>query len=282
MDGEPVFPADLEREIFETTALMHPGEIPTLLRVARRVFVWIEPLLYTVIRISDSEATTAMVHTLRKAMTSKPPSFFHAVRHIILESSEFTVDILPPETAQQLLVLCTRLESFGASYWHTSPALLPILAKLRVQRLSIMLQELFGAAAIQMSDPIFHSVTHLCLLGFDCHLEAALKQVPKLTMLTHLCLEYDYPCHGLPPELAWVLGACPRLMILLIQWHSSNGYQFQPPNLYDVRFVTRIYADYWGECEAGAKGHPDFWSEAEDFITRKRNGEIAATRYWLN
>jgi hypothetical protein len=36
----PAFPLELEREIFETTALLHPTEIPTLLRVARRVLIW--------------------------------------------------------------------------------------------------------------------------------------------------------------------------------------------------------------------------------------------------
>jgi hypothetical protein len=37
---EPTFPPEIEREIFEAMAFMHPGEIPTLLRVARRVLIW--------------------------------------------------------------------------------------------------------------------------------------------------------------------------------------------------------------------------------------------------
>jgi hypothetical protein len=40
MAPEPVFPFDLEREVFETTALMYPATIPTLLRVARRILTW--------------------------------------------------------------------------------------------------------------------------------------------------------------------------------------------------------------------------------------------------
>jgi hypothetical protein len=36
----PAFPPELEREIFETTALMYLGQMPTLLRVARRVLIW--------------------------------------------------------------------------------------------------------------------------------------------------------------------------------------------------------------------------------------------------
>jgi hypothetical protein len=34
------FPLELEREIFETTALRHPGAIPTLLRLCHRVHIW--------------------------------------------------------------------------------------------------------------------------------------------------------------------------------------------------------------------------------------------------
>jgi hypothetical protein len=40
MPTQPSFPADLERELFETTALMYPNTIPTLLQVARRILIW--------------------------------------------------------------------------------------------------------------------------------------------------------------------------------------------------------------------------------------------------
>ncbi|KAJ7618277.1 hypothetical protein DFH06DRAFT_1342553 [Mycena polygramma] len=183
--------------------------------------------------------------------------------------------MFPPETAQQLLGLCTRLESFGSGYWHSSPALLPVLAKLPVQRLSVMLDELFGAEAIQLSHP------HLCLCGFNRDLEAVLTQVPKLPVLTHLCLDYQSPCYDLLPALARVLEAYPRLVILVVQWYSGIRYQIQSPHIYDDRFVKRTYDDYWRDWEAGAKGIPDFWSQTEDFVARKRNGEIAVLPHFL-
>lgn len=40
MASDPFFPVELEREIFETAALLYPATIPSLLRVARRVLVW--------------------------------------------------------------------------------------------------------------------------------------------------------------------------------------------------------------------------------------------------
>ncbi|KAJ7618285.1 hypothetical protein DFH06DRAFT_1012088 [Mycena polygramma] len=93
----PVFPLDLKREIFETMALLHPSQIPTLLRVARRVLCWIEPLLYRTLRITESNPGMARAHL--KAMKSKPPVFFRAVRHIILDSSR----ILPLADSKDLL-----------------------------------------------------------------------------------------------------------------------------------------------------------------------------------
>lgn len=37
--GEPTFPPELEREVFETTVFMYPETIPTLRRVAKRVLI---------------------------------------------------------------------------------------------------------------------------------------------------------------------------------------------------------------------------------------------------
>ncbi|KAJ6472876.1 hypothetical protein C8R47DRAFT_1145659 [Mycena vitilis] len=51
MHDEPVFPLDLERDIFEFTALKYPSTIPHLLRVCRRVLAWVEPILYRVLRL---------------------------------------------------------------------------------------------------------------------------------------------------------------------------------------------------------------------------------------
>jgi len=53
-------------------------------------------------------------------------------------------------------------------------------------------------------------------------------------------------------------------------------------NIYDVRFVIGVYYDYWAEWEAGAKGLPDAWAQGDDFVARKRNGDIEVTRYWLS
>ncbi|KAJ6475961.1 hypothetical protein C8R47DRAFT_662304 [Mycena vitilis] len=270
MDAAPCFPPELEREVLETMALMYPEEIPTLLRVARRVLVWIEPLLYRVVRISGYDA--ARERALLKTMTSRPAEFFHAVRHIILlEMSE----IFTEKDALRLLTLCTGLTSFGCNYAWTDGSILPILGEKRVRRLSITLPELFGAAEADLGHPLFHSVTHLDILGRP-GIEQVIGDVPKLLALTHLCLDCEVP----EELMSSVLADCPSLTLLLVQtYHGSEPVDYQ---IRDVRFVVGICGDYWVDWEAGATQLTDFWSEAEDFVERRRNGEIEATRYWLN
>ncbi|KAF8647849.1 hypothetical protein AX16_006517 [Volvariella volvacea WC 439] len=58
-DLEPWFPPEIEREIFELAAMSNLRYAPTLVRVARRVRVWIEPMLYRVIVKADDEMSAS-------------------------------------------------------------------------------------------------------------------------------------------------------------------------------------------------------------------------------
>ncbi|KAJ7615205.1 hypothetical protein DFH06DRAFT_1239827, partial [Mycena polygramma] len=276
----PVFPRELEREIFETMALMHPGKIPTLLRVARRVLFWIEPLLFRVISVTPENSE--IVPALLKAMDCKPPGFFHGVRHIILPM-EYSDEIFPHEDAQRLLKLCNRLISFAYDFYDTSrgPNLLPLLAALHPQRLLRRARHLFGTAALDLKHPLFHSVTHLDLIGLT-GVGDVLEQVTTLTTLTHLSVSRSSPRR----RVLAVLGKCPHLMLLLVkaisivQWAAYSEEHI--PHVYDVRFVEGTYPSRWTDWQAGAKGLSDSWAQADDFVARKRKGEIEATRYWMN
>ncbi|KAJ6564485.1 hypothetical protein B0H19DRAFT_79022 [Mycena capillaripes] len=79
----PIHPEDLEREIFEISAHSQPVFILTLMLVARRVKIWLEPLLYRTI-VLDHPLEGHPIHswdTLFPILESKPASFFHhAVR----------------------------------------------------------------------------------------------------------------------------------------------------------------------------------------------------------
>ncbi|KAJ7879703.1 hypothetical protein B0H13DRAFT_1571256, partial [Mycena leptocephala] len=53
----PLLPPELERIIFELAAFVNPASMPSLLLVAPRVKIWIEPLLYETLIITPNNAS---------------------------------------------------------------------------------------------------------------------------------------------------------------------------------------------------------------------------------
>ncbi|KAJ7438923.1 hypothetical protein B0H11DRAFT_2103436 [Mycena galericulata] len=94
--GEPRLPSDLEREIFEWTAIAYPRMILHLFRVARRVKLWVEPYLYRLIYVCDLPPYPIMENDiLRPTPRSKPASFYRdAVRHLGLSDSRWSPPVL--------------------------------------------------------------------------------------------------------------------------------------------------------------------------------------------
>ncbi|KAJ7036785.1 hypothetical protein C8F04DRAFT_465493 [Mycena alexandri] len=271
---DPTFPPELEREIFEITALIHPGTIPSLLRVARRVLIWSEPLLFRVVRID----ATAHRELLPALLTKSPEFVQTAVRHLGLLDS-WTGHSM--EQLLNLLSLCTGVIGFAFAGFYKATAFLPMLSQMRLRHLSLSLDAFDDS--FDLTHAIFASVTHLTLFNMDHErITEAIKHIPKLR-LTHVSLIINIP----RDSVMAVLSKCPRLELFLILWPKQaagvNVYGLAGlPYVYDVRFVIGCYSDYWGDWEAGAKGYPNLWSQGDDFVARKRRGEIEATRYWLD
>ncbi|KAJ7112712.1 hypothetical protein C8R44DRAFT_249952 [Mycena epipterygia] len=276
MNTYPAFPPELEREIFETTAFLYPGTIPTLLRVARRVLVWLESLIYRVVRVNTS---SDMARALLSATTTKTPSFLHdAVRHVSLESTTLWL----PEEIIAVLKLCTGIVNLSISvdYMNASD-ILAQLAQMQLQRLACSLPSLFAENAIDMRHPVFSSITHLDIFGEIDELTDICPQIPAIPTLTHLCV------HNLVawPTIAMFLAEGPRLELLVNRWWSPENAHEQAQNVpfHDMRFVIQLFKDYWSEWEAEARGpRPNFWSLADDFVARKRSGDIDAKVYLLD
>lgn len=53
------------------------------------------------------------------------------------------------------------------------------------------------------------------------------------------------------------------------------------PHVYDVHFVIEQYRDYWANWQACTKGLPNPWSQGDDFVARKRRGEIEGAVFYL-
>ncbi|KAJ7851074.1 hypothetical protein B0H14DRAFT_2571075 [Mycena olivaceomarginata] len=239
--GEPILPPELEREVFEMTAFIHPGTIPTLLRVAKRVLIWIQPFLYRVIRTNGNRH---MSPALLRAIATKPQKFFHdAVRHIAFVSYSPSISV---DEVKQILGVCTGILSFGSYSLFLDPSVASFLAETRAQRLALNLGSLVEL----------------------------LPDIPLLPALTHLSLDSDTP----RKSALRVLQECSRLELLFVHWLDEGSYKSsQIPHVYDVRFLVGLCDEYWNDWELGARGGADFWARGDDFVRRKRKGEIEGT-----
>ncbi|KAJ7446346.1 hypothetical protein FB451DRAFT_1375938 [Mycena latifolia] len=272
MDAQLTFPLELEREIFETTALVHPGTIPGLLRVARRIYIWIEPFLYRNVRVGKDPPYSAMGSAILRATKSKPASFFHnAVRLLILDiSATWTL-----EDVWGVLRLCTRLEAFSTWGHFTDPTLLRILEELPLRRLSTDLDRLFGGyESIDLTHPLFVSLTHLEIVDAIYEDDTRIiARLPTLPALTHLRLNENVPWK----HVQRLLEECPRLEVLIsvfprlkAPWAAQRA---RTSPIHDPRFVITVYRDHVANWSL-SQCQPSSWSLAEEFVARRRSGTI--------
>lgn len=151
-----------------------------------------------------------------------------------------------------MLQRCRKVIDFSSNLWFTNPSLLPILAEMHLERLSVNLKALFGNLPIDLNHPLFRSVTHLDMFRIEGVAEV-LVELPTLPALTHLALDSE-----LSRDIALsVLRDCPRLELLLAQWQLFEKRDYmaaRTPHVYDIRFVIGLYGDYWAVWEAGARG----------------------------
>jgi hypothetical protein len=236
----------------------------------------IEPLLYRVVRVKVSPVGTTRhagaTYVTRQTFRSKPPSFFQkAIRHVVLDA----VSGWPPQDLGECLQDCTGIIGLAALIPSTHPWLLPALGQIQARRLYIFLEHLFRDLTIDLTHPMFASVTHFDVFdNVGASDDPIHSQFSLLPSLTHLCLNDDIPSH----VLQTVLADCGTLRVLANLFSSyrrgdAEAIARNPP-VADRRFVVVIWEDYWADWERGARGGKDFWARADDFMAQKLNGEI--------
>ncbi|KAJ7132713.1 hypothetical protein C8R46DRAFT_1235667 [Mycena filopes] len=263
MDDHPFFPLDLEREIFESTAEIYPETRTTLLRVARRVLVWIEPLLYRVIR---AEQWGHRYDAAIPALLKKPAEFCRlAVRHLLLDA--------PGEKSHKLLKLCSSVTDLGlGASFQLDCTVLPTLTEMRLQRLTVNIQALGD-----MTHPLFSSLTHLAILvHYSATPGLIVEQIPTLTALTHLTVNFDIN----QDVVDSIFTSSPRLQQFMVLYlkHPVLATKYDRAKTLqgcDPRFVIALYTHYWSTWAACAEGlGDDHWARGDAFLAQKRRGEI--------
>ncbi|KAJ7065684.1 hypothetical protein C8F01DRAFT_1366628 [Mycena amicta] len=279
---ETRLPPDLEREIFEYTAELYPAAIPSLLCVAHRILVWIEPILYRTVHISPEHISAFLTAT-----KSKPPEFF--AKHV---QRIFITSLRGPQMDDTFagLALCTgvtRISGLGAL---VCSSLLPVIAQMRLQRIALFLTPIFRrdddsedseADSVDLSLPCFQTLTHFDVFDYMRAERVALVYAAKLCalprpVLTHLSLNNMVPWSA----VEMLLEGCGFLQVLVLLWsHSTVSGRERAAQVpfNDVRFVVTRYRTH----EESILDPPNYWTQAQAFITDKRLGKIDARCFWM-
>ncbi|KAJ6483522.1 hypothetical protein C8R47DRAFT_1048968 [Mycena vitilis] len=259
-------PPELERDIFELAAWKCPESIPTLILVAKRVCIWIEPQLYQVVLSSGTP------ERLLRMLESKPAEFLRRhVHHLALSS------VIPRSEVARVLSICTDVQDLAIWTGDTYPELLTDMRNLsNLQRLSVNLYELFGGPKeFRLPNLVEVPFLHLTHLDIFSHMPEALWPIfGMLPSLTHLAFS-DYYSYEM---MQTALDICPRLELVVVVWTQEDDVERSEDALgiTDARFCIVSCQHFESDWERGAWGEGDFWSRADELLLRRSLREAAA------
>ncbi|KAJ7768957.1 hypothetical protein B0H16DRAFT_1781208 [Mycena metata] len=301
MNSQAKLPLELEQTVFEY-ATESESAILSLSRVAHRVHTWLEPLLYTTLRL-DTRTRVAAFFEHHANPSPSVASAHQLARHRDSAVAGF-------------LRACPGIKGLSLIGDNVSARLLPVLRNLRVERLTINIGELFHTEASPRNDdtetdkeqeeksepeeesrllsfayPLFSSVTHLDI-NDDFDVEDPepeelewLTNLSTLPALTHLA--FSSPPN--PEIVGTVLRSCPDIRFLVIPFSAMEAQMASEYAKFvaedagsDGWLVVATYADYYADWEAGARGREDVWVRAEKFVAAKKRGEIEKDDYLLD
>ncbi|KAK7055736.1 hypothetical protein R3P38DRAFT_3253727 [Favolaschia claudopus] len=259
-------PPELERVIFELAAWLYPSMIQTLILVAKRVCIWIEPQLYHVV-LCDGGETQLLI----KMLEYKSPEFLQAhVRHLALSSSTSRDEVT------RILSICTNIRDLALWTGDTYPAMLPLLRNLTsLKCLSINLYSLFGGPENFQIPPVddlaFKNLTHLDV--FSDIPEPLWPFFGMLPSLTHLSLSDFYDSD----MVDMVFDTCASLeLLVVVSTEEDNEDMFQPSDTADPRLCSVSCQEFRLDWIEGAWGRCDYWRRAESMVEKRRSRAVVA------
>ncbi|KAJ6593240.1 hypothetical protein B0H19DRAFT_1089503 [Mycena capillaripes] len=280
-------PEDLEREIFEIAACFRPRAIPKLMLVARRVKLWVEPFLYRTLVLSRYDTEQYPAHSMDTVFPILySPPLRAAVRN-------FLCTWVPPEDGALVLSRCSGIENLWINGEQmTVSRLLSSIADLpNLKRFHCNLTLLFSSAPgghIDFMHRLFERITHLELLDYyrPAELERDSERwctIARLPALTHLAFYTpSFVVIALP-----LLRTCPNLVVLVLKfgWGSPETLFDARPDaqelVKDLRFVVMECSQEktTKDWQTGAYTGRDFWTRAEEWIGKRRAGEVDVLEY---
>jgi hypothetical protein len=153
--------------------------------------------------------------------------------------------------------------------------LFPLIEDLPLTSLTCNLHHLFGRA-IDFTHRLFAQITHLKLFDWPSSVEPEiwhnLALIPHLTHLAFTHPTFITVCLTL-------LQTCPSLRVLvcvgLYQMQQViDGHRDEEELVKDPRFVLMNHQNQTRDWQVAAHTGNDYWSRAEDFVAKRRSGEI--------
>ncbi|KAJ6595068.1 hypothetical protein DFH09DRAFT_1357821 [Mycena vulgaris] len=241
------FPLDLERHIFEITAISRPVCIPTLLRVALRVKEWTEPQLYCTLLVESttiSELPSCSIEALDMISRTKSALF---VRNLLVGKPVGT---------------CTLSAFTGVENLWTADDLPDVPINMSP------LKYLHCHWSQGITRPPFFGITHLELFTVD--LQEAQKVLANFPQLTHFALN-GTPALRICAEILRMSSL--RALVILKTW-AGELYPELGTLADEARLVILHLPDYRVDWWSGVLTGRDYWVRADTFIARRISGEI--------
>ncbi|KAF7325524.1 hypothetical protein MKEN_00401700 [Mycena kentingensis (nom. inval.)] len=270
----PRLPPELECIIFELAATLK-GTSFTLLLVAKRVYEWIYPTLFTVLQLDSSPVARRIKELLEPTRNTNSDFPAHAVRRIAIPSTALFEQVI--RACHNLTHIALYNDANIGVYTMHAIVALPRLQYLAT--VSTIWSRLL-AVPLPASGPAFPSLTHLDLLHFRSSRSSWLY-IPwtiALPALTHLALLTENLSSS-DPEWAALLP-CPTLRALILLPALSSDTTFLDrvaPHVSDPRLVLfRSAPGSWLDTIIPSEdGLPTMWERADEFLQAKREGRVA-------
>ncbi|KAF7333595.1 hypothetical protein MSAN_02418500 [Mycena sanguinolenta] len=290
----PVFPPDLERTVFETTAHFYPETIHSLLLVCRRVYEWIDGMKYATVTVNiwnrRIRGTCPVDVLLREIQSqSKPASFFHRhVQRLYVSGArswgEDNIDL------RQLFSACSGIHNLVLYLdRRTIDSLHSDLAAIRPRRLAVLQGPSLLAQHVDQHTEMFTLLTHFYIVN------DALLSIPflrrhdpsplppylaRLPALTHFAMGGAFGTRTVTLAKD-ILVTCKTLQVFVLIV-TGDARSFPPVD--DARFLyqTGSKEEFIRGWVAETRGGIDFWARADAVVAKKQRGEIQPiSRCWI-
>ncbi|KAJ7656307.1 hypothetical protein DFH06DRAFT_1199220 [Mycena polygramma] len=280
-------PSELERKIFELAAHSYPyPNLLNLMRVAWRVWTWLEPLFYRVICLDGEHS--ALVEGLPRFTNAALLCLIDGRREVLLANTRHLI-IQDPDDGSHLRGLSTIMAACtGVTHLflhintrQLEPDELKALSDMPALRvLGIHVSKLCRPRDLRFSHPVFRNITHLEVLDTE-HRSVPWWKLGEIPNLTHLAFSEIQAC----PRLVDVLGLrAPLLDALIFLCHEpDHGASIMVASLrIQPWFVTvKLPVSSNVDWQRGGLTGIDYWGAADSLIAKRRAGTVPLKQYTI-